>query len=276
MKKQILIWMAAGMLLGGCSSRQQIRLNNAAAGGKQTSETAGEKGKMTEAEEEEATDQDTSEMVIENGELEEMAPEGTRPVPEENDKSYVLLEMESINQNPELPTGCESVALTIVLNYFDFSLEKTTIADKYLLFDENNFAAGYMGDPHTEEGAGVFPPGLVDTADHFLVENGSPKRAFDLTGTDFSDLYDYVAEGIPVIVWNSMYMMEPIPTSEVCEYEGRMYQWFNNEHCVVFCGFDKEENVVFVQDPLEGLVERDAEEFERYYDTLGKNAMIIH
>ncbi|MFR7670840.1 MAG: C39 family peptidase [Collinsella sp.] len=36
------------------------------------------------------------------------------------------------SQYPELPTGCESVALTNLLNYYGFGLGKTIIADYYL------------------------------------------------------------------------------------------------------------------------------------------------
>jgi len=45
---------------------------------------------------------------------------------------------------------------------------------------------------------------------------------------------------------------------------------------MVMCGFDKENGTVLIQDPLDGLVERDAETFAKYYEELGKNAMIIH
>ena len=40
--------------------------------------------------------------------------------------------------------------------------------------------------------------------------------------------------------------------------------------------FDKENGTLLIQDPLDGLVERDAETFAKYYEELGKNAMIIH
>lgn len=209
-------------------------------------------------------------------ERKEDTPEGVRPDPAVHTEAYVLLDMENILQNPELPTGCESVSLTMVLNYLGFELEKTTIADDFLVFAEHNFAAGYMGDPHSSNGAGVFPPGLVETADRFLAEKESEKRAFDLSDSSFSRLYDYVAAGMPVIVWNSMYMEEPVGMDEICEHEGKTYRWFHNEHCVVFCGFDEKEDVVYIQDPLEGLVERDAAKFEEYYDMIGQYAMVIH
>ena len=96
------------------------------------------------------------------------APEGELPVLEKTDKTSEEIEMENILQNPELPTGCESVALTMVLKYLGFDLEKTTIADDYLVFADRNFAMGYIGNPHTEDGAGIFAPGLVKTANNFL------------------------------------------------------------------------------------------------------------
>lgn len=41
---------------------------------------------------------------------------------------------ESLNQNPELPTGCEITSLTSVLNYYGCNVDKTTMADVYLFF----------------------------------------------------------------------------------------------------------------------------------------------
>ena len=164
----------------------------------------------------------------------------------------------------------------MVLKYLGFYLEKTTIADDYLVFADRNFAMGYIGNPHTEDGAGIFAPGLVKTANNFLEAQGSEKRGFDISDTDFEDLYNYVAAGIPIIIWNTMYLEKPVPTDEVCEFEGKTYRWFRNEHCMVMCGFDKENGTLLIQDPLDGLVERDAETFAKYYEELGKNAMIIH
>lgn len=222
---------------------------------------------------------DTEMATADTEEIEETpdtTPEGELPVPEPTQKEHMLIDMENILQNPELPTGCESVALTMVLKYLGFDLDKTTIADDYLVFGDGNFSIGYMGDPHTEEGAGIFAPGLVKTANDYLETQESARRAFDLSETDFEDLYNYVAAGIPVIVWNTMYLEEPVATDEICEFEGKTYRWFRNEHCMVLCGFDREKNIVYIQDPLDGLVERDADKFAEYYNELGKNAMIVH
>lgn len=59
------------------------------------------------------------------------------------------IEMEVILQKPELPTGCESVALTMVLKQKGYPIEKTTIAEEYLIYNRDNYASGYVGDPST-------------------------------------------------------------------------------------------------------------------------------
>lgn len=104
--------------------------------------------------------------------------------------------MENILQNPELPTGCESVALTMVLKYLGFDLEKTTIADDYLVFADRNFAMGYIGNPHTEDGAGIFAPGLVKTANNFLEAQESEKEAL---------IFQILTLKIFIIMWRQGY-----------------------------------------------------------------------
>lgn len=186
-----------------------------------------------------------------------------------------VIEMEEMMQNPELPTGCESVSLTIALNYYGFELEKTTIADEYLDYSSEDFVSAYVGNPHTESGAGCFAPAIEKAANKFLDEAESERKAIDISGTSLEELYSYLANGIPVVVWNSMYMNELEKTEQTCVYEGKTYYWYRKEHCVVLCGYDKENGIVIVNDPLEGIVERNAERFEEIYDQLGKMAVVI-
>lgn len=93
-----------------------------------------------------------TESETEEDKTEDATPEGELPVLEKTDKTSEEIEMENILQNPELPTGCESVALTMVLKYLGFDLEKTTIADDYLVFADRNFAMGYIGTTYGRRG----------------------------------------------------------------------------------------------------------------------------
>ncbi|MBQ9043556.1 MAG: RICIN domain-containing protein [Eggerthellaceae bacterium] len=176
-----------------------------------------------------------------------------------------------IFQNPELPTGCESVALTEALNYYGFNLGKTTIADNYMPWSGDDFVYSFMGNPHTSYGAAIMAPGITNTANKFLSSRGSSLRATNITGSSFGSLYDYLDQGIPVVVWNTMYMHDP---GYVQAYEDgyAMRSW---THAVTLSGYNPFNNTVLVADPLDGGVWRDRGRFEWLYNEMGRQAVII-
>ena len=224
--------------------------------------------------------------------LEEDFWEGRRPVrkkaskdqsPEENESEELWKEEEAdtasvdapdLLQNPELPTGCESVALTIALSCYDFELEKTTIAEDYLTTGEN-YAIEFFGDPFSYDGAGIYPPGLVHTANKYLKKQKSDLQAYNLTGTDFDDLLIFIQEGYPVMIWSTMYFEDPMLTDDSITYHGVSYNWYYNEHCVTACGYNLENNELIVSDPLEGIVSRDLDRFREIYEQVGSYAVVI-
>lgn len=191
--------------------------------------------------------------------------------------SYFYLDVPEVLQKPELPTGCESVALTMALQYEGFELSKTTIATEFLIYNRetDNLALGYIGDPFSEEGAGCFAPAIAATADDFFADQQLPYAAYDITDSTMEELLSYVAAGTPVIVWSTMYMAEPEFTREDSEYNGKTYRWYMQEHCVVLSGYDLEDSTLQINDPLEGIVTRDLEEFKRIYNLTGQNAVVL-
>lgn len=187
------------------------------------------------------------------------------------------LEMQIVYQEPELPTGCESVALTMILMYEGFELEKTDIADDYLLYsDTGDFSDGYVGNPYSYEGAGCFPPVLAETAEIYLEEKKSSLHAENVSGKSLEELFHYVANGIPAAVWCTMYMSyDTYLYEDGFEQDGIVYNWYEYEHCTVLTGYDLENRTVTIHDPLEGIVERDLDEFEYIYDAIGRFAIVI-
>lgn len=170
-------------------------------------------------------------------------------------------------QMEELQGGCEVASLTIVLDSMGFDVDSHTIADEYLSYEEGDMVNGFAGDPYYYGSA--FPPVIADAADAFLEANESPYRALDLTGASFEELAAWVEKGYPVLVWSTMYLGEPDMTDIMVE----SYEWYNNEHCVVLYGLEGE--TALVSDPLEGLVERDAQEFVRIFEACGNMAIVI-
>lgn len=189
----------------------------------------------------------------------------------------VSLEVPSVLQLPELPTGCESVALTMALEYEGFMLYKTTIAREFLIYNQetDNMAIGYIGDPFSEDGAGCFAPAIAATADNFFEDQEADYVAYDISGTEMEELLSYVQADTPVVLWTTMYMAEPEFTEDTAEYEGKTYRWYYPEHCVVLSGYDLDNNTVQINDPLEGIVDRDYDEFKRIYDEIGKYAVVV-
>ena len=191
--------------------------------------------------------------------------------------TQLYLQVSEILQRPELPTGCESVALTMALQYENFDVDKLTIAGDFLIYnyETDNMAIGYVGDPFSEEGAGCFAPAIAATALAFFADQEASYKAYDITDTDFEELFAYIAAGTPVILWTTMYMAEPEFTRMDVEYNGRVYRWYRQEHCVVLSGYNLEERTVQINDPLEGIVSRDMDEFASIYNLTGKNAVVL-
>ncbi len=183
--------------------------------------------------------------------------------------------MDGFLQFPELPTGCEAVSLTNVLNYYGFNLDKFEIVDNYLLYATEEYPIGFGGNPYEEEGTCIFPKGIVDTANNFLTEQDSDLRAYEISGTDFSDLYEYIQQGIPVLLWVTDTWDYPEYSDVIYQYENYIYYDYYEEHCVVFSGYYREDNVVEIQDPHCGIQVIDRDTIESVYDACGMLAVII-
>lgn len=175
-------------------------------------------------------------------------------------------------QYPELPTGCEAVALTMAINALGNDLGKTEIAENDLEYNDN-YAIGYCGDPASDNGAGIWPIGVVRTVENFAARTGATVYAYNTSKQKLYDLCKLIDAGCPVLVWTTYYMNEPVYKDHEegfgVEYDGEFYQWYDNEHCVTLCGYDLNAGTVDIADPLRGIVTVDAERFERINAAIG-------
>ena len=190
------------------------------------------------------------------------------------------------NDSPSLPTGCEATALTIALNYDGFSAEKTDIAKTYLpkmlFYTLNNIYYGadfqyvFPGDPTTSYGYGCYAPAIVATANAYFTAQKNASYAENISGTNFSDLLSYVANGRPVVFWATMGMCAPGTGGSWTTPDGDTVTWKSNEHCLVLTGYDKSAGTVEVADPLRGNVTYDMALVAQRYEQMGKNAVVLH
>ena len=159
------------------------------------------------------------------------------------------IEMEVILQKPELPTGCESVALTMVLKQKGYPIEKTTIAEEISDLQSGQLCIRVCGRSLYVWSVGIYPPGLVNTANRFLKQRYQQHTAYDVSKLSLEELFPYVAAGNPVLLWLTSDLEDPYFSSQSVEYGGDSYRWYWNEHCVVLGGYNLEKQSVTLFDP---------------------------
>lgn len=187
----------------------------------------------------------------------------------------IALDVPALQQNPELPTGCESIALTNALLALGFDLEKTEIADNWLPTSDDDFVTAFMGDPHASDGHSCMAPAIVETANTYLAAQGSALMAADLTGAPFDRLLEEVADGRPVIVWCTIGLADPGDPYQVERADGRTFRLHANSHCVVISGYDLDAGTVLVSDSLVGQTSCDMRLLAKRYYELGAQAVVI-
>lgn len=191
-------------------------------------------------------------------------------------------EVESILQTPELPTGCEVTALTMLLNFLGFQTDKLTVADNYLPKGEyrrSDFNKVFVGDPRSKRSYGCTAPVIAETAEKFLADHDMDNKwkVINISGCSEDTLYSAVKEGCPVIVWCSIDMEKIIDgyVTWTDEATGNTVSWFGGEHCLLLTGFDKKERLVYVNDPLRGQVTYDMDLFGERFEEMNRNAVLI-
>ena len=158
---------------------------------------------------------------------------------------------QSLNQNPELPTGCEITSLTSVLNYYGCNVDKTTMADEYLKKGNGSFYEMFLGNPRDNTSYGCMSQPIVNAANKYFKVNNMSAVAKNISGTDFKEI-------LGMVVFN-----------------GKEYTWMSPEHCVVITGYDLNKNIVYIMDPMEGNVTRNLETFQSRYEEMHSQAVYI-
>ncbi len=191
--------------------------------------------------------------------------------------SFYITNVPFINQYPNYPTGCESIALTILLNYYGVIVTPddiiTALPKGSLPYTKNGITYGgnpeveFIGNPYSLNSYGVYEKPLAEVANKF-------KSGITIaTGTDFSQILEIVRTGRPVLVWTSMYLATPyISTSWIYEPTGETIYWKANEHAVVIIGYTQDK--VIISDPIGGQAKyQSLTIFRERYNYYGKKAL---
>ena len=187
----------------------------------------------------------------------------------------VNLNVPCLAQNPELPSGCESVALTNVLNFYGFNLSKTTMADSYIPRSNSDFVTSFWGNPHSSTGNCCMPPAIVNAANKFLKEKGSSLRAYDVSDSSIDKLCEYLDDENPIIIWTSIYQKALGNCYATQWYNGKEYKTYTNSHTVVLKGYNKAKNEVYLADSISGNITENTNWIKMLYTDRGMHAVVI-
>ena len=182
------------------------------------------------------------------------------------------------SQYPELPTGCESVALTNLLNYYGFGLGKTIIADYYLPKGSNgNFVTAFDGNPRRSSGGlmGCVAPAITIAGNIFLRAAGSGKQTKDVSFSSISSIKNRLTCGQPVEMWNTEWGSWPGGRYAARWYNGHSYGLWGGNHAVVLKGYDDEQGIVYLSDSINGNVTRNAQVFFGTWQQMDSQAVVI-
>lgn len=181
---------------------------------------------------------------------------------------YARLDVPFIDQRDSWPTGCESVAAAMVLQYWGADITVDQFIDEYLPMadapatGEDGVFVGadprqyFLGDPRSGGGWGCYAPVIV-TALNSALQAGrygdtAGYAAIEPQGLTLADLCEeYVQQGVPVLVWASI-NMEPLFADELMYIAGtgEYFQWYYPMHCLVLVGQD--DRYYYFNDPNSG------------------------
>ncbi len=188
-----------------------------------------------------------------------------------------VIAVDNIQQNPELPNGCEGTSLTILLNYLGFDADKVDICTNYVPLGEFTASADpnehYLGDPR---GAGwyVYAEPIITAAENYLSASNSAQlyEVNNLTGATKDELITQLGHGNPVVVWTTLDLQSPGVRGGPETIDGPAY---TNLHCVVLVGYT--ETQFLFTDPLKSTryteVSQDA--FMTSFESIGSQAVTI-
>lgn len=197
---------------------------------------------------------------------------------ERKKNTYIIEGVPKINQYTlGYPTGCESAALTNLLNFWGVSVNMKEIVDVLpkgeLPYYENEIRYGgnpyleFVGHPNDSSSYGVYEKPIIGIANKFK------SGIIDGTGMSLDNVLNIVKEGRPVMVWVSMNMRVPyVSSSWIYKPTGEKINWLANEHSLLVIGFN--DSQVIVSDSLNGGVRYyDKNVFKSRYNTYGKRAL---
>ncbi|MGN0251582.1 MAG: C39 family peptidase [Oliverpabstia sp.] len=193
-----------------------------------------------------------------------------------------LIDVPAICQYPELPTGCESVAATMVLQYYKVDITAEEFASDWLACSENFYSSEgkrygpdphkvFVGNPFSKKSYGCFAEPIV----HAVNRNCTGYTARKITYRSLEQLCEkYIDNDMPLLIWATMNMIEPSAGNTWYLENDTAFTWIAGEHCLVLVGYNTD--CYYLNDPISGsMVAYQKDIVEKRFAELGSQAVYI-
>ena len=188
----------------------------------------------------------------------------------------------TISQYPLLPTGCESVAATMVLQYYGENISAKIFARRFLKSSMKFQVKGgvlygpdpnqvFVGDPFDKNSYGCFADPIVNAVNSY----GENLEAIKITDKTLDQLCEeYIVREEPLLIWATMGMKASKKGNSWRLENGTEFTWTAGEHCLVLTGYDA--NSYFLNDPMTGtVVSYPKDVVQKRFEELGSQAVLI-
>ena len=200
----------------------------------------------------------------------------------QRESKIIIEEVPLICQKPKLPTGCEIVAATMVLQFYNENIVEEEFANKWIEKDNYFYIKDgkkigpdpskvFVGNPFEESSYGCFAMPIVQA----INSNSKKCKAKLVKENTLKELcQNYINYNKPLLIWASM-AMRPLANGDSWYLEdGSILVWPAGEHCLVLVGYSSDS--YYFNDPQSGKVmEFKAEIAESVFKELGSQAVYI-
>lgn len=192
-----------------------------------------------------------------------------------------ILDVPYLSQEGILPTGCEAVSAAMALQYWGIDISAPELAEMLPcspLYEKEGMLHGpdpneyFVGSPFDPNSYGCYAPVIAD-----VVSDVDPSlTAQVLYDCSLEELYgEYVSQGIPVLLWCTINMLESYDGTEWILPDGSPFAWRSNEHCLVLSGREGGEYICMDPYDSNGQVSIPFALLEQRYEELGSQAVVM-
>lgn len=184
-----------------------------------------------------------------------------------NKNEVKIINVKTLCQYPNFPSGCEIVSAVMNLNYYGLNITVNQFIQKYLPLGTSPYYDGtryygsdpdvcFLGNPRSTHGWGIWAKGLTKSIQKYLDACKNPCTVKYTYSESLNSLCKkYVRNNVPVLVWVTQSMATPYENVRVrVEGSTKSYTWISPNHCMLLVGYDKD--YFYFNDPITGKREK--------------------